>query len=566
MRLWITRGFLRPAIVLAMVASLTAGGTVVTRAASSTSGLAVTDYPAAAVGTVSDSHAAASAHAVSPALRSLLARSPRTRSAAAARGARPSLTPVAPAGSENGGNGDNGQLLNHFNGVSSLDSENTNFGLEFEPPDQGLCAGNGFVLEPVNSAFRIYRTSGASIAGPFNVNDMFDRLGTDFTSDPRCYYDGKTNTWFAIILFLGTNANGFDGTSALDISVNPSGDPTTPWKTYHVDTQDLDPNKPACPCFGDQPKLGIDAYNLYVGTDEFSIAANPFYGAQIYAFSKQDLVARKHTVHFAHFKDLSIGGHLALAVEPAITNGPADAEYFLNSIDPTTTDNRIGVWAMADPSAVQRGRAPTLSSTVIRSEPFGVPPPAVQKGSSSLLDSGDDRMQQVQYINGTLWGALDTAVTIPNDPVARAGAAWFNVRPTLGGKRIGEADLVRQGYVALKGNYLLYPAVQADFSGNAAMVLTVSGKNRFPSAAFTTLQNGQEAFGPITVAAAGTGPYDPNSTRWGDYSWAQLDPATDTFWLATEYIPPKSSQTTDGLSNWGTDVLQVRVGSSNQTE
>ncbi len=40
-------------------------------------------------------------------------------------------------------------------------------------------------------------------------------------------------------------------------------------------------------------------------------------------------------------------------------------------------------------------------------------------------------MQQVQYIDGYVWGALDTSVTIPNDPAARAGAAWFQLTPTL---------------------------------------------------------------------------------------------------------------------------------------
>ena len=45
-----------------------------------------------------------------------------------------------------------GKLLANFNGTSSKDSEVTNFNARFEPPDQGLCVGAGFVLEPVNSA------------------------------------------------------------------------------------------------------------------------------------------------------------------------------------------------------------------------------------------------------------------------------------------------------------------------------------------------------------------------------------------------------------------------------
>ena len=34
----------------------------------------------------------------------------------------------------------------------------------------------------------------------------------------------------------------------------------------------------------------------------------------------------------------------------------------------------------------------------------------------------------------------------------------------------------------------------------------------------------------------------------------------DAAWLATEYIPPVSSQTTTRTRNWGTRVLKVRLG------
>src|SRR5581483_800754 len=80
-----------------------------------------------------------------------------------------------------------GQILQNFNGVSSLDSENTNFGAEFEPPDQGLCVGNGFVIDAVNSAFTIYHSNGQPILGPLNINVLFAEGLAEFTSDPRCY-------------------------------------------------------------------------------------------------------------------------------------------------------------------------------------------------------------------------------------------------------------------------------------------------------------------------------------------------------------------------------------------
>jgi hypothetical protein len=89
------------------------------------------------------------------------------------------------------------------------------------------------------------------------------------------------------------------------------------------------------------------------------------------------------------------------------------------------------------------------------------------------------------------------------------------------------------------------------------MVMTLSGPTFFPSAAYTVLAADRKSFGAIYVAAPGTGPYDPTATRWGDYSWAILDPNSNNIWMATEYIPPLSSQTPDGLRNWGTRVFEV---------
>lgn len=450
-------------------------------------------------------------------------------------------------------------LLQDFNGVSSLDSAKTNFGAEFEPPDQGLCAGNGFVIDAVNSAFTIYHNNGSVVEGPFNVNALYADGFKQFTSDPRCTYDKATHTWFAIILFI----NSTNTRARTEIAVNSSGDPTTPWTVYRLDATDDGtngtPSHPGCPCLGDQPLLGIDQHNLYISTNEFSILGPQFNGAQIYALSKSQLIASSK-VHFVQFDSLKIGGTLATSVQPATVTDTASAEYFMNSLDPNATfDNRLGVWALTNGQVVANGGIPLLSSVVITSEPYGVPPGAIQKGASSLIDSGDDRMQQVQYIQGSLWGALTTAVTIPNDTAERAGVAWFQVNPHLNssGTLLSGATIADQNYVAARGNYLIYPAIQASPSGSAAMVMTLTGASYFPSAVYTVLQTGHTTFGAVHIAAPGTGPYDAAATRWGDYSYITLAPDGKSFWMATEYIPPVSSQTLDGARNWGTRVLQV---------
>ncbi len=446
-----------------------------------------------------------------------------------------------------------GTLLNHFNGVSSRDSEVTNFNAQFEPPDQGLCAGNGLVLEPVNSAYSIYRTNGTRVRGPFNVNDLFNEGAAEFTSDPRCQFDASTQRWFATILFL--NDAGTAG--RVDIAVSQTADPTGGWNHFQIDTTHKGGN--GCPCFGDQPRLGIDQNNLYVSTDEFSINGPEFNGAQVYAIDKSDLVQGASSAHFVHFGPLTSSGDLAYSVQPALTTGTPSAEYFLSSLDSTGAgDHRIGVWALTHGDRVGHGGTPVLTSKVISSEPYVVPDAAKQKGSTLEIDSGDDRMQQTQYINGQVWGELTTGVTPAGAANPRAGAAWFAVKPALANGRLTGATIARQGYVTAPSSSVLYPALQATPTGRAAMVFTLTGPTRYPSAAYATLPASGSSFGPITVVAAGTGPYkDTDETRWGDYSYAVLSPDRKAVWLATEYVPPRSSQTSTRQRNWGTEVFEV---------
>lgn len=444
--------------------------------------------------------------------------------------------------------------LSNFNGTSSRDSQFTNYNLEFEPPDQGLCAANGFVLEPVNSAYRIFRTNGKSIRGPFNVNDLYNVGGKEFTSDPRCWYDPATTTWFSTILFL--NDAGTQG--ALLIAVRHAKDPLGLWNEYSIDA--TDPGGRGCPCFGDQPRIGIDQQNLYVTADQFSIQGPQFDGTELWVIDKAGLVAGKPTVQFAHFGHMTVLGQTPLAPQPALSTGRPHAEFMLGSLDLTNQgDNRLSVWAITDRAAVASGGLPTVSSIVTRSEPYANPPPVPQKGAPSKLNQGDDRMQQTAFAGGTVWGELGTATTPAGDSVVRAGAAWFQVKPRLAGGVVVGARMVRQGYVAARGRYLIYPSLWPDAAGNAAMGFSVSNSSMFPSTGYATLRAGASNFGAPVVSARGFGPYSRTSSRWGDYSFA-VPGRSDSVWLANEYVPPKRSQTTDGAQNWGTRVVQVPLG------
>ncbi len=60
---------------------------------------------------------------------------------------------------------------------------------------------------------------------------------------------------------------------------------------------------------------------------------------------------------------------------------------------------------MTNRAVVATGGKPTLSSVVMPSEAYGIPPGAQQKGAASLLDAGDDRMQQTS--GASVWMATE---------------------------------------------------------------------------------------------------------------------------------------------------------------
>ena len=371
----------------------------------------------AAVGVVAGDAAASGAH-VGHGQRLLPSAAGHHAAASATAGGR--VTAMA-----SGANG----LIRSFDAVGSRDSGVTNFGAEFEPPDQGLCVGNGFVVEMVNSAWQVFDRQGRPLTRPQNVNAPFGDGFKQFTSDPRCYYDPGSNTWIATILFLNDTFT----KGRLDIAIN-HGDPTDRWSQVKIDT--TDPGGNGCPCFGDQPRLGIDANNVYVTTDEFSINGPEFNGAQLYAISRHDLFAGDNS-HVFH-TGLRVDGDLAFGVQPAFTLSPSPVEYMFSSLDPVGAgDNRLAVWAISHTDRVGNGGTPVVTKRIIGSERYSNPPLSREKGGRSL-DSGDNRMQQVEYIDGHLWGELGTAFRPPGASKPRSALAWFDVVP-VGGAGEGPA-------------------------------------------------------------------------------------------------------------------------------
>ena len=331
--------------------------------------------------------------------------------------------------------GSNPELANSFNGLNHFDQRTANGGNQFslEPPDQGLCAGNGFVVEVVNSVIQVWDTSGTPLTGAGDLNTFFgypaainratypapNSIGPNVI-DPQCIYDSDNSRFIVDITTLLVDSNGnYNGKNSIDVAVSNTGDPTGDWTIYHIPAQNdgtdgtpnhgctLDGSTPG-PCFQDYPHIGADKYGVYITTNEYDLFGPSYNAAQIFAFSKAQLAAHPASINVTLVENLNVDGSPGFTVWPA--NSPAGqyatdkrghgVEYFLSTIagdgsetgNPTGTARRIGLWALTNTDSLDSG-SPNLgiTSRLINSQTYVYPPASDQKpGDIPLADCIND--------------------------------------------------------------------------------------------------------------------------------------------------------------------------------
>jgi hypothetical protein len=465
-----------------------------------------------------------------------------------------------------------------FNGLSDADQAKVNGGVgvaDVTPPDQGLCIGRDALLpgdpkvvfEAINSAVRETTPGGTPLRPDFSLATLFDDPFAQ--GDVRCLYDASARTFF--FTEIGYPATGPQ--PVIPLPLNTTNEVAV-WNANGVADYAFDSSL-GNTCFGDQPKTGFDNNALLMATDEFcGTGGANFEGALAMVISKPELVAEALTVTDAILGPVSLAGNPVTGLDPAINTGTSTG-YFVNSV-PFLPDgsnnpvgNTLGLWTITNTAdVVSDPAAITLTGNVISSEPYAFPVPATSTGtgtvtkvdglpitSETALNPDDSRLSGPVSVThsifgGTLlWTALDAAVSPAGDTTPRDAAAWFAISVRSGA-------VAQQGYITARGANLLYPAVAAPQFGAPVAVFTITSKTINPSAAYTVLGSHR-----IITVANGTSAHVSFSdvlfaqARWGDYSFAQVDPSGLGIWLATEYIPPAANQ--DPIDNWGTYVFEV---------
>jgi hypothetical protein len=467
-----------------------------------------------------------------------------------------------------------------FQGLDLYQQRTANGGNQYtvEPPDQGLCVGNGFVMESLNDVIRVYDTSGNALMGVVDMNTFYGypaaidrskpageaRFGP-FITDPTCLYDRASGRWFQVVLTLDVDpvSGDFLGTNHLDIAVSNTSSPLGTWRIWRLPTQNDGtqgtPNHGCSlgPCLADYPHIGANLNGFYVTTNEYSFSGPEFKSANVYAFSKFALEYANSATVVEFATPTADNGKPGFSLAPATAPGFDDfgTEYFLSSTaaDEVTcpsgctgpgTSNYILVWKLSNTWTLDfRSPRLFLTNRAVKVGTYSTPPKSTQKAGDyplgqslgdplGILDSNDTRMLQTTYEGGNLWAALDTAVNVGG--ATKAGIEWFIVNPR-------STRVSNQGYLGLENNNLTYPAVGVNRFGQSVIAFTVVGADYYPSAGYASL-NSFRGTGDVQIAGMGAGPQDgfteysqyTNRPRWGDYGAAVADGSS--IWIASEYI------------------------------
>ncbi len=325
-------------------------------------------------------------------------------------------------------------LGTHFQGLNLHDQRFANGGNQFtvEPPDQGLCAGNGFEVESVNDVIQVYNSAGTPLLNGGHAVDLntfygyppaVTRSGPNrgqeglSITDPSCIFDQAIGRFINVVLTLDrvslTNPN-LAGPNHLDIAVSDTGDPTGSWTIFKLPVQNdgtqgtpnhgcviqINHKPPAPPtfipgpCLGDYPHIGADANGIYLTTNEFDLAGPFFRGAQVYGIGNSALTGGTGSVVLFNTDGAGPDG-FGFTVWPAQTPGDqfdtdnGGAEFLLSSdarFAPTGTSTQLLMWTMTNTSSLNSASpAPSLDVTAIGVDQYAIPPRATQPAGNRPL-------------------------------------------------------------------------------------------------------------------------------------------------------------------------------------
>ena len=398
----------------------------------------------------------------------------------------------------------------------------------FEPPDVQVAAGPGYVVEMVNLAERVWRTSSGAAATHVQTQDLgaFFGSGVDRLTDPRIIYDALSGRWFASI-------SNVDARSIL-VAVSAGGDPTASWAITSY---------PAPGC-ADQPRLGLADGTVVLAADIFVSCveggSRPI-GAELWVVNKQQLLAGSKQPDFTTYGPDPKFSSFA----PVQSLSATSTEYVVSVDAPTSRVVHLFAVDGIPPAAVSIKEIATPSITRMSRPPFATQPPTASGRAQQQIDTNDDRVLESVWEKDRLWLSGNTGCLPAGDSLIRSCARIVELSTTT-------RTVTTESDLSQPGAHVFYPAIRPDGSGNLVVVYGESGLTVLPEVVAIGRTTDGTFTNPVVVAQSISAYV---GDRYGDYFGAARDPANPGLvWVAGE-----AGTDVAGGRGWATTVASVAI-------
>ena len=434
-------------------------------------------------------------------------------------------------------------LGTNFQGLGYLNTE------YYYPPNGGVAASPGFVMQVVNVHYAVYNRYGVMYATDSLVNFFQPVLSTlgayNVISDPRVVYDAVRGRWLVSLLVINDQT---DGNGWVLLAVSPGSDPTVSPALWHQSVVITTRDSGTARSFGDFDTLGFDSRNVYIGTNQFTFARNAdgtrtFKGNDLWVLNREDAYgAPGTTVDLQRFANVSC----LSSAQPVGGDEDPPQGYFVSWSRCSATQ------FIAQPIA---GTAPLASlgtQIVLNTFNVGQPPLARQLNGPNTVDTLDGRVMNAVYRNGTLWTAHTVSQAGGGD--GSAVIHWLQIDPVA-------KTVLQQGIYSSTATDYYYPMLAVDSRNNALLVFNRSSAAEYIGAWYAARLSSDPpgTFGAPSLLKSGVDQYyryyDATDTRnrWGDYNGVALDPNGHTVWMEAAWADARVPVEPNGsYGNWTT--------------
>ncbi len=444
--------------------------------------------------------------------------------------------------------------------------------LAVTPPDSTGAIGPSRYIQLVNDRFGIYDR----IGGVLGQGGLRSLLGanTDCVTDPQVIWDPQTNRFYYVALefshFLGDNCEsppgapnpenrlyiGFSRTSS------PSNGTGTNWCKYSLPYFPTIPPDPPFDVLPDYPKLGDNSAFLLIGSNLFDTATLQFVGADIAWITKPGPGTGCPALAANHLPDplQSSDGFDAFTPVPANQTDTSATGYVVATS--TVGDTFVDSYAVSTSFTNPVG-APVAHPV----SDFSPPPNAPQPGTGALLDTLDARLTQA--VSGFDPSNSKTAIWTQHTVGGgtRSEVRWYEIDH-------GAGDPMRSGEVSDGSLYTFNAAISSDRKVSGATKrfgdAFVVGFNTSSASDFVRIQMVSQwrdyapsGFVEVKASPGFNEDFSCNICRWGDYSGAVPDPASNLWsnhgriWLTNQWnVASNDADDIDWRTyNWGTNPV-----------